>query len=57
MNLAALSGVDPDDLTPLQRLALAALMAVEWVLRALAAVVKFLAGFLDDVPADSRATP
>jgi hypothetical protein len=56
VNLAAISGVDPADLTPLQRLALAAMVAVEWVLRVLAAVVRILSWFLNDVPADSRTT-
>lgn len=56
MNLASLSGVDPGDLTPLQRMAMAALMAVEWVLRVLTAVVRFLGRFLSEVPVGTRAT-
>jgi hypothetical protein len=36
---------------------MAAMMVVEWVLRVLAALVKFLGAFLNDVPVGTRATP
>lgn len=54
MNLAALSGVDPDDLTQTQRLALFAAMVADREARHFAAVRDGLCGLLANVPVRPR---